>query len=182
MATTRIGIIADTHMPPWDKQIMSDVERVFEGVDLILHAGDMVTISVLDWLEGIAPVVGALGNNDTHLPEDGRLKRFQQLEQDGVSIALFHIYEPWEQPPADFMKRHHALASPPDVIIVGDTHYDVIEERDGVLLINPGSPTSRRLRVDIPGTVAILTIEDGIPSAEIVPLSIPNNGRQTVSL
>ena len=168
---SRIGLIADTHMPPWDNQVKSDIERIFAGVDLILHAGDIVTFPVLDWLETIAPVLAAIGNNDTHLPPDPRLKLYQQLEHAGVSIGVFHVYEPWHLAPHEFMRDRYALANPPDVIVVGDTHFETIEERDGVLMINPGSPTTSHLRTDLPGTVGILTIADCIPSAQIVLLT-----------
>lgn len=169
---TRIGLVADTHMPPNDPKTMALMEKAFAGVDLILHAGDIVTLSVLDWLETIAPVYAAIGNNDVMLPPDRRLKKYHALEVDGVSIGVFHIYEPYDWPPARFVKHYYGIESPPDVLVVGDTHFEVVEERDGVLVINPGSPTSSHLRVDLPGTVGILTIEDGRPSAEILYLGV----------
>lgn len=173
----RIGLISDTHMPPWDAQVKSDVERVFAGVDLILHAGDIVTLSVLDWLETIAPVIAAIGNNDTHLPPDPRLKHYQHLEYGGVTIGVLHVYEPWDVSPDEFMKDRFALDRPPDVLVVGDTHFEAIEERNGVLMINPGSPTTPHLRVNLPGTVAMLTIVDQMPTARIIPLTAPRNPR-----
>lgn len=176
MAKTRIGLIADTHMPPWDEAIMRDVGAAFADVDLILHAGDIVTLEVLDWLETIAPVAAAIGNNDVHLPPDPRLKSLQQLECDGVSIGVFHIYEPWDMAPAELMKRYFSLDACPDVLVIGDTHFEVLEYRDGVLIVNPGSPTSSHLRVDQPGTVALLEVEGGRASARIQWLGLPRRG------
>ncbi len=170
--TTRIGLVADTHMPPNDPKVIALMEEAFAGVDLILHAGDIVTLSVLDWLDTIAPVYAAIGNNDTMLPPDRRLKKYQGLEVDGVSIGMFHIYEPYDWEPSRFLKKYFGIDVLPDVIVVGDTHFEIVEEREGVLIINPGSPTSSHLRVDLPGTVGILTIEDGVPSAEILYLGV----------
>lgn len=170
----RIGLVADTHMPPWDRRIMQDIEDAFGGVDLIMHAGDIVTLAVLDWLEGIAPVVAAIGNNDVHLPADARLEPYQRVDCEGVTIGMFHVYEPWQVPPGEFVRKYFAIESVPDVIVIGDTHVETVERRDEVLVVNPGSPTSSHLRVDLPGTVALLTIDDGSASAEIVSLSVPH--------
>jgi len=172
MARTRIGLVADTHMPPSDPKVMALIEEAFAGVDLILHAGDIVTLSVLDWLDTVAPVYAAIGNNDVMLPPDRRLKKYWGLDVDGVSIGLFHIYEPYDWPPGKFLKKYYDIDTPPRVLVVGDTHFEVVEEREGVLVVNPGSPTSSHLRVDLPGTVGILTIEDGSPSAEILYLGV----------
>ena len=60
----RIGLISDTHIPEAGPDMPAQVYEAFRGVDLILHAGDMHIIDVLDWLEGIAPVLGARGNGD----------------------------------------------------------------------------------------------------------------------
>ena len=53
----RIGVISDTHTPGAAKEPPSEIVQAFEGVDLILHAGDIYIASCLDWLERIAPVM-----------------------------------------------------------------------------------------------------------------------------
>ena len=60
----RLGLIADTHIPEKRDDLPPQVYEVFQGVDLILHAGDMHIIDGLDWLESVAPVVGARGSGD----------------------------------------------------------------------------------------------------------------------
>lgn len=174
--TIRIGVIADTHMPPFDDVVCTAIEEAFADVGLILHAGDLVTIRVLDWLEEMAPVLAARGNNDTYLPEDDRLAETQQLDVGGTRIGMTHVLPVRrvpEPPSAPELARQCGLEPVPEVWVYGDSHREVLEWRDGVLLLNPGSPTSPHLRVDLPGTVAILTVGGGRPEADIVRLPVP---------
>ena len=61
-----IGVISDTHIPYRSRNIPSKVFEEFKNVDLILHAGDIEDLSVLDELEKIAPVKAVNGNCDHH--------------------------------------------------------------------------------------------------------------------
>ncbi len=174
----RIGVIADTHMPPFDDVVCSAVEEAFSSVELILHAGDLVTLRVLDWLEGLSPVVCARGNNDMFLPEDRRIADTHMLDLAGTLVGMTHVL-PGRRvaEPASIPERaiRSGLDPVPHVWVYGDSHHDVVEWSDDVLLVNPGSPTSPRQRVDQPGTVAILTLGEGRPSAEIVFLPVPGH-------
>jgi putative phosphoesterase len=175
-ALVRIGVIADTHMPPFNDSICAAVEEAFAGVELVLHAGDLVSRRVIEWLEGIAPVVVARGNNDMHLETDEQLADVHLLELAGVRVGMTHVLpvRRGDDPPSvPDLARSCGLDPVPDVWIFGDSHREVVEWRDGVLLLNPGSPTSPHLRVDLPGRVAVLTIDGGRPSAEIVHLPVP---------
>ena len=58
----RIGLISDTHVPEAGKQLPGEVFDLLAGVDMVMHGGDMHIIDVLDWLERIAPVIGARGS------------------------------------------------------------------------------------------------------------------------
>lgn len=174
----RIGVISDTHMPPYDDLVCTSVEEAFAGVDAILHAGDLVTLSVLDWLETIAPVTAARGNNDTYLPDDPRLADTHLLDLDGARVGMTHVLpvrRAAEPPTVPDLARQCGLDPVPDVWVFGDSHREIVEWRDGVLLVNPGSPTSPHLRVDLPGTVVILTVTDGHPEAEVVRLPAPGH-------
>ena len=59
-----IGLLSDTHIPEAASELPSELYKSFENVDLILHGGDMHVIDVLDWLEPLAPVLGAKGYGD----------------------------------------------------------------------------------------------------------------------
>src|SRR5687768_4030311 len=73
----RFGLISDTHMPERCPALPASLDRVFRGVDLILHAGDLGELAVLDRLSVVAPVVAVHGNDDT--PEAQRELPYQQV-------------------------------------------------------------------------------------------------------
>jgi len=72
----KIGLISDTHIPGVVMEVPSKVNKAFEGVDMILHAGNVYTPKILDWLERIAPVkvAGSLDRDSSVLVTRG-LKR-----------------------------------------------------------------------------------------------------------
>jgi putative phosphoesterase len=172
----RIGIIGDTHYPEagplWD-----EAYDALRDVDLILHAGDLHVVEVLDWLEercGV-PVLAVRGNGDDGsggrpiCPPDPRMKPVQVVEAGGLRIGMVHDSTLPEWPPhrtlesiMDFHFGGHV-----DVFVHGDTHVPEVEDMRGVLLINPGSPTFPRNLTRRHGTVAFLDIEGGVASARI---------------
>jgi putative phosphoesterase len=165
--TRRIGLIADTHMPPANPGVERWVEQVFAGVELILHAGDLATASVLDWLETIAPVLAARGNNDAGVPDDPRVAQYQCVTVGTTRIGVIHILEPLNWPITRLAQQYH-IDPLPDVLVCGDTHEPVVAKMGGVLVVNPGSPTLPSMRVDRPGTVGLLALDDRGPTAKIV--------------
>jgi uncharacterized protein len=88
--TTRLLVIADTHLPTRVKDLPGPVWQAVDRADLVLHAGDWVTPDLLDALEARARrVVGVFGNHDgaelrRRLPEVAR------LELDGLRVAMVH--------------------------------------------------------------------------------------------
>ena len=173
-----IGLISDTHIPEAASELPPQVYKAFQGVDLILHGGDMHVIDVLDWLEGIAPVLGAKGNGDGHplrppFPEnDPRVKESHVLHLEGVKVGLTHGCPLPEDAPwttfESLMERK--FGETVDVIVCGDTHMPFVGWRQGVLYVNPGSPTNPG-HLSRLGQVGFLTLEDGEAMAEIVELS-----------
>jgi len=165
----RIGLISDTHIPTVAKQIPEQVEKAFQGVDLILHAGDIQVARALDWLESIAPVYAALGNNDEGM-DDPRIKPVQILHLQGLTIAMVHIFTYPELPLDYFFKRH--TQEKVDVVVYGDTHVPEVVREPGLLMVNPGSPTCPGPNMYIGlGHVGILEISDGTAEASILSLS-----------
>ncbi len=159
----RIGVISDTHIPKRAPRIPDAALRHFEDVELILHAGDLSTLAVLDQLSAYAPVEVVQGNVETDeviraLP----IKR--EIVVGGVSIGLVHILGE-----RTYYARNARREFPTArVVVYGHSHIPYVEDASGLLLLNPGSATDRRRQPVC--TIARLTIEDGIPRAEIIPL------------
>ena len=86
---TRLLLVADTHVPRRARVLPAAVREAASGVDLIVHAGDWVSASVLDELETLGPVLGVWGNNDG---DDlrSRLPEIARAEIDGVRVAVVH--------------------------------------------------------------------------------------------
>jgi putative phosphoesterase len=164
----RIGLLSDTHVPSGRFPLWPEVYEAFRGVDRIFHLGDIFIPAVLDWLEEVAPVLAVRGNNDSFDTGDPRFKDRHILEIEGLRVGLIHILEPYDRPVDWLLQRYFGQTL--DVVVFGDTHYELVEERDGVLFVNPGSPTYPRNMERRLGTVGILEVNGGRASAEIIQL------------
>jgi len=163
----RIGLISDTHVPDHVKELPEQLVRVFHGVDLILHAGDVYVVSVLDELEHLAPILAAEGDDDpSFTASDRRVKRKHILGVDGVTIWLAHHELFWFGMPYD-------SKVPPDVIVFGHTHAVSLQNHKGILRVNPGSATFPGYRNEL-GTVGLLTVSTGRAEVQIIQLGSRN--------
>ena len=133
-----VGLISDTHVPARAKEIPRRVFEVFGKVDFIIHAGDLVELSVIDSLEQLAPVLAVYGNMDgpqirSKLPKMNSLKVFAWkmgvMHDPGALSGIGKMREVAKQ--NDF-----------DVLVYGHTHNSSIKWEGNVLFINPGSPTN----------------------------------------
>lgn len=168
----RIGIISDTHIPEAGPELHPEIRDVFAGVDLILHGGDLHNTTPLDWLETIAPVKCARGNGDEGLVDPkNRIEHHWVFDFDGVTVGMVHGM--W-YPGGPGVRREIARVFGPDVnldiLILGDTHVTMLQVDDGVLVLNPGSPTFPNNYLKQRGTVAILTTGNGRASIEMIQL------------
>ncbi len=174
--TVRIGLISDTHIPEAMPELWPHAFEVFDGCDAILHAGDIYDLAVIDGLSRIAPTYAARGNGDDGssgrdvLPDDDRLREAWVIEQAGLRIGLTHhlpIPAVGSYTVAKAVDRHFDGDRSLDVIVYGDTHVEHISTVDGILCVNPGSPTfPHNLQVQF-GTVGFLDIVDGRAEASI---------------
>ncbi len=142
------------------------VAVALEGVDAILHAGDVCVAQTLDELSQFAPVHVVLGNNDH--PDVVQWGAVDQLELDlgGISIAMVHDSGPSKGRPSRMRRRFPDA----EVVVFGHSHIPINESCDGQLLFNPGSPTDRRRQPT--GTMGELVIEDGhLAAARIFPVT-----------
>jgi putative phosphoesterase len=176
-----VGLVSDTHIPEAAAALHPLVLEAFSGVDLIMHAGDIHDLSVIDALTDIAPTIAARGNGEEGSggrpvqPEDPRLRRAWLLQLGGITVGLVHELPVPELPqfPPDtvaFVKRREFGTAAVDVIIFGDTHVEAIEVLDGSMCVNPGSPTLPHNLTGQLGTIGLLHIRSGIAHAEILQL------------
>jgi uncharacterized protein len=137
-----IAVISDTHLPRGGRRLPAAcVERIADA-DLLLHAGDFVTVEVLRELEAIGPpVVGVHGNIDS--PELRRLLPAERVvEVGGVRIGMVHDAGP-RVGRLGRVRRHFGDRA--DAVIFGHSHLPLYERGDdGFQIFNPGSPTERR--------------------------------------
>ena len=153
----KLGVISDTH-----NFLDPKIPKLFEGVEHILHGGDIGLPWVILELEQIAPVTAVLGNTDDHA------LRFKQTEL--VTLAerkflLHHIVDP--RAPSDAV-RQRLVRDNPDVVIFGHTHKPFNQVIGGTLFFNPGYAGNQRL--DLQRSVAILHCDEKEICPEFFPL------------
>ncbi len=150
-----VGVISDTH-----GLLRPEAVAALASVDHILHAGDVGDAAILDRLRAIAPLTAIRGNAWTRL---GRCAKPacqpEAVELGGRLLYLVHAIEDMDIDPC---------AAGVAAVVYGHSHRPVIEERNGVLFLNPGSAGPRRF--DLPVTVAKISVVDSGLHASIVPL------------
>jgi uncharacterized protein len=137
----RIAIISDTHMPRGPRRLPEACVRRLRAADLVIHAGDLMRISVLAELRGLGDVVAVYGNVDddvvrAELPETAIVDAGA-----GVRIAVIHD----AGPARGRLARLRARFPDADAVVFGHSHIPLHERaEDGFQIFNPGSPTERR--------------------------------------
>ncbi len=154
-------VIADTHIPRRARALPDGLFPHLERADLILHAGDLMDPALLDALAAYAPVKAVRGNLD---PPEAGLPDTLEFEFGGARIAMIHDSGP-KKGRRNRMRRRFPEAR---VVVFGHSHIPWLEDEDGFLLLNPGSPTDKRRQPD--HTLALLRAEDSRVRAEIVSL------------
>src|SRR5690606_22257023 len=140
-ATLDLLLIPDTHLPVRAKDLPAPVWSAVDAADVVFHAGDWVSVGLLDALEARARrVVGVYGNNDGPALR-ARLPEVARVELEGVRFAVVH-----ETGAAAGREKRCARAYPDvDVLVFGHSHIPWDTTADtGLRLLNPGSPTDRR--------------------------------------
>ncbi len=153
------AVIADTHVPRRAKGLPEALLTHLRRAGLILHAGDLIDPALLDELARYAPVRAVRGNLDP--PEAGLP---ETLELGGVRIAMIHDSGP-KRGRRNRMRRRFPEAR---IVVFGHSHVPFLEDEDGLMLLNPGSPTDRRRQPE--HTFALLRFEGGEFSAEVLAL------------
>jgi len=150
-----IGCISDTHL--MGHPLGDHVLRVFDGVDLILHAGDILEMAVIEQLSTVAPTLAVKGNMD-HGEVAKTLPEKRVVEAEGFKIGLTHGHGA----PSGITHKVARLFEGEgcDCIVFGHTHNGLIKERGNVLFFNPGSPTDRMFARK--NSVGLLAVTDKI--------------------
>ncbi len=155
-------VLADTHIPRRARALPEGLVTYLERADLILHAGDLIVPSVLEELSAYdVPVYAVRGNVDApgiDLPET------LQLDLDGARIAMIHDSGRKE----GRRKRLRERFPEARVVVFGHSHIPFLEDENGLLLLNPGSPTDKRRQPE--HTFALLHAEGGDVRTEILAL------------
>ena len=183
---TKIGVISDTHSAGSGRDLPIKVLDALQEVDMILHCGDLECLGVLDYLEEIAPLFAVRGYEDP--VEDGERLALttRTVKVEEISIGMIHdIQWPGPKIPTNADGSNlifpnsdgqgtmaRKFKEPVDVVLYGDTHEEIITYWDGIMIMNPGSPTypGKRHRRGVLGTIGILEVDGENVIGKIVDL------------
>jgi putative phosphoesterase len=154
-SSRRLGIISDTH-----GLLRPEALAFLRGADRIIHGGDIGGAEVIAQLSGVAPVTVVRGNNDKGAWAD-KLPEFALVDFHGASIYVLHDLSQLDLDPS---------AAKINAVVSGHSHKPLVEQRDGILYINPGSAGPRRFR--LPVAVGEILVDGGGMSARIVELEV----------
>ena len=185
---TKIGVISDTHSAGSGRDLPVKILEALRGVDMILHCGDLECLGVLDYLEEVAPLLAVRGYEDP-VEEGERLALTSRVVKvEGVSIGMIHDIQ-WPGPKiqtspdgADLILPEangreimaRKFKEPVDIVLYGDTHEEIVTYWDGIMIMNPGSPTypGKRHKRGALGTLGILEIDGEDVAGRIVELDM----------
>lgn len=151
----RVGLISDTH-----GLLRPEAVAFLRGSDFIVHAGDIGNADVLKALNALAPVIVVRGNNDKG-PWAENIAETEVLQIGEVFIYVLHNVAELDLDP---------VAAGFQVVVSGHSHRPSIEERDGVLYVNPGSSGPRRF--SLPIAVAELEVAGQSVKAKLIELGV----------
>ena len=146
-----VGVLSDTH-----GLLREAVMKKLADCELIIHAGDIGTVTVLDQLERIGKVIAVKGNVD-HGSWSARLKESEYVNFHGKMILVIHNIDDL---------KIHPQSTNLDVVIYGHSHRASTHYDNGVLYVNPGSAGPRRFT--LPTSIAYLRLVDGQIIPEII--------------
>lgn len=137
----KIGIISDTHIKRQSSDFINLIDIYFKDVDIIIHAGDYIDKEVVEVLKGYKNFIGVWGNVD-----DSEVKSLMEEKQiitlEGYRIGIFHGHGTGK---TTFDRAYEKFKEDNvDIIIFGHSHQPLVKTKNGILMINPGSLTTKR--------------------------------------
>ena len=151
-------------MPRGNRALPPACLEQLRAADAILHAGDLMELSVLADLQALGPPVHAVRGNVDSAQLQALLPLTRIVDAAGARIAMIHDAGP-SAGRLDRMRRRFPDAQ---AVVFGHSHIPLHEEREGFAIFNPGSPTERRRAPR--HTMGIATIRDGRPAFALVEL------------
>lgn len=162
-----IGVISDTHIPERARKIPDMVFDLFKDVDLILHAGDLVSIDVLKQLEKQAPTRCVQGNMDYYYGLKLPKKDIINVEDFKIGLNHGEVYPRGDTQQLKYIAQEMGVG----ILITGHTHWAFIKKFDDVILLNPGSPTVPRMSDP---SLMIIEIENNTLESRIIKIGDSN--------
>ncbi|WP_455141278.1 metallophosphoesterase family protein [Candidatus Hodarchaeum mangrovi] len=154
----KVGLISDTHIPSRKKNLPSSITRYFSDCDLILHAGDLEELKVIEDLANTAPVKAVHGNM-CHSDVIRALPSILRIRIEEVTVGLIH----GDGGPSGYYERivsrfqRFSKEQLPDIIVCGHTHQPEAKIFHKIQFINPGSPTDKYFAPN--NSIALMQIE-----------------------
>ena len=161
----RIVVLADTHIPDHTDALPAPLVTALRRAELVLHAGDVTTTTVLDALAEFAPVRVAMGNNDRPSVRRWGARDEQVLDAEGLRIGLIHDAGPALARGRRMRRRFPDI----DLVVFGHSHIPIDVVDGDLRLFNPGSPTWKR-RQPAP-TYGIIDVIGRRIRARVIPIA-----------
>jgi uncharacterized protein len=162
----RVAVLSDTHAPRRWRACPPAVAAQLDSADVILHAGDVCIVDVLDELAQWAPVHAVRGNNDGPQITEWGAPETLLLTLDGLRVGMIHD----SGPATGRGQRLRRRFPDADLVVFGHSHIPMDQTPGGLRIFNPGSPTDRRRQPR--GTMGLLDIRDGqLIDAQIIPVT-----------
>lgn len=160
----KVAVLADTHTKETSRVLPAGAWPYVESCDHILHAGDVCDPSLLDELKAFAPVTAVFGNCDSWDITEWGASEVATVELGHINVGMIHD----SGLAAGRRARMRRLFPDARVVVFGHSHLPLVEDEDGLLLLNPGSPTWPR-RAPWP-SMGMLWIDGDSVEAEIFPV------------
>ncbi len=163
----QIAIVSDTHMPRGSRRLPEACVERLRAAELILHAGDLMRLSVLSELESYGPVAAVRGNVDDEAVR-AVLPAVRVVQAGEARIGMIHD----AGPATGRLARMRARFPSEHAVVFGHSHLPLHErDADGFQIFNPGSPTERR-RAPVP-TMGMARVTGGVITFELIDLAAP---------
>jgi putative phosphoesterase len=137
----KIGVLSDTHIPDRSEDIPAEILEAFKNVDMVIHAGDILELSVINKLKSVCKVVRAVWGNMDSYELRNALPEKEIIEAGNYRIGVMHGYG--NPSKLTELLKEKFKNDKVDVIIFGHSHSALNEKIGGILFFNPGSATDR---------------------------------------